>query len=241
MFRAASPPFVPTTTGPELSVVVPNGIQAGDIAYLWGGLNTGTATATDPPGWTLISGPIRAGSTISGWLWRKVLVGNEGGTTVTSTFSASGRRHGGMVVLTSGSIEPGVMTPWNDTTADRAISIPAFTPQAADAQVMVIAMSRYPTTNGTVTFPAGYTEVMEGITNYAVPNFSPAAAYKQLVGGPTAQPAQNGVYTQNASTIGWVFTHAPDAPAPPASLPAYWGLQLEVPAAVAARIAAAKR
>jgi hypothetical protein len=153
---------------------------------------------------------------LSGWLFSKVLVGTEGGTTITATLSASGRRHGGIVVLSSSSASAGILTPWNDTSADTAISLPAFTPLVADAQVYAISISRYGTTNGTVTYPAGYTKPLDAITAYAVPNFAVAVGYKELIGGPTAQAAEDGVYSQPASTIGWILTHAPDSVSAPA-------------------------
>lgn len=217
MTVVATSSYTPNTVGPSVPVVMPVGGQAGDVAFMWVGSNTGTATCTTPDGWTLVEGPVRIGSTLSGWLFSKTLDGTEGGTTVTATLSAGGKRHAGIVVMRS-TATTYTATSWSDSSADSVLSIPAFTPAVDAAQVVVVTLSRYLTAVGEVSaLPAGYTEDMEAVTAHGtLPEFGVMAAHKTLGAGTlnVAQPAEDGTYSQPASTIGWVITIASDSPEP---------------------------
>ena len=205
------------------SWTVPPAAQAGDVAVIAVGMNTGTGVFATPTGWTPIGVPLVSGANHTTQLFGKKLVTADLGTTITSTVSiAAGKIHGGGIVV-RGAI--GVPTEHyattTDTTTGATVVGPSLTTDSENNLIATVAMIRNTTTTsakGTSTVSAAYTERTDtGTANAIAPNFTATWATRDTVAAsPGAVTGATFTSSDTASTGHvWAVAFEPVSNVPP--------------------------
>lgn len=204
-----------TSTATSMSVVLPPGIQTGDIGYLLVSRDGTPVTPHPTPtitGWgTPIEAPTPVGS-ITTWLFRKAMAPADSGATVTFTVEALSRLTMTAVIVAGGTTTGEVRSVLTDGSADLGLDLPGLTPGSANNLLVALAALRYATsTDPSVTPPAEWTELQdhdEGRT--AVINFGGWAGYRTLSGqSGVAQPAVTATTTHNETDAAFTIAIPP--------------------------------
>lgn len=165
------------------TIVVPADAVAGDYARLAVSCTVAGATLTTPAGWTVLAGPTVQGTNIVGYLLGKTLAAGDIGSTLTLTFSGSGKITSQMDVFSG--VDPAgliVAAPVIESSSDTTTTLPTLAGVPADAVVSIAFVGRV--SSGTppdLTPPAGYSQSANSrhvTTAASSSNLSTEALYK---------------------------------------------------------------
>lgn len=204
---AAAHPDLATSVA-AFSVGIPTAARvAGNLAIVSAGMNSGSATAPTPAGWTLLQGPIYTSTVHVTYLWAKILDGTE--TIFTTTFTVAAKLHGAIVVL-SGAKMPVASRAVNinDSTTGTTVAAASVTTVSADNVLVAMALIRGTTAVAKMssTVSSGWQERLDnGTASTTAPNFIAPVATKAAptIGaqtGPTWTPSDT-LSTGQAYTI----------------------------------------
>jgi hypothetical protein len=119
----------------SLSITIPAGAAAGQVAVLTVNNSSSTNTLTTPTGWAVQSGPDVVGTNSATWLFTKTLVSGDPGSSVSLAFGAAARVTADMAVY-SGVTVTGVQVGLNsESTATATPTLPSLTGVPAGAAV----------------------------------------------------------------------------------------------------------
>jgi len=205
------------------SWTIPPAAQAGDVAVIAVGLNTGTGVFPAPTGWTAIGPTLVTGANHTTQLFGKKLVAADLGTAVTTTVPVgAGKIHGGGIVV-RGAIGVPIehFATATDTTTGATIAGPTLTTDSANNLVINVAMIRNTTTTtakATANVSAGYTKRTDtGTANPVAPNFTASFATRDAVAAaPGAVTGATFTSSDTASTGHvWALAFEPVSNVPP--------------------------
>lgn len=201
-----------SASGTVATASLPAGIQAGDEAYVAFSINGGTSvTITSPPsGWSLEAGPINLGNVNQTYLYKKTLTGSE--TTVSATWSQTGRWTVGGAVISGAALGPDSRTVITETTSDTTCGLPNYTPAVSSCYAVGIVSGQQGTGALSMTTPpAGWTNIGEYQTSVSGLHKDMVILGKQLGAGTggNSQTGGNGVWSAAATQVGWIITVAP--------------------------------
>lgn len=229
--RVATPAMDGLTSQPgPFTWAIPPAAQAGDVALVASGSNTGAATAPTPAGWTLLDGPRYITSNHGVYLWGKVLAAGDLGGSFDTVWTNGGKLHGGGIVLAGAAGLPaaGSVAYWSDTTDAATVQAGSVTTPDANDIVVGVGLFRLPIAVEAqlITIDAGGTVDARGRTNNsAVPNFEAVFSHRTAL-IPAAGTVVNGpLYTAGGTDTmrgqGWVVAISPaTVPLPNASFTA---------------------
>lgn len=187
------------TTVSSVTLTVPSGAAAGDVAVLT--VNTGsTRTLTTPTGWTVQDdSPISGGS--GNWLLTRVLGSSDAGSTVKLTFSDGGRVAASMRVW-AGVTLSGLSLQSVSVKSVSSFAVPSTSvPAGAVFDVSLLTMTSAASAPS-VTIPSGYTLANSVATTISSsPNLTGYAAY-QL---PGSSSTLAGSFTTSVASTGVVY------------------------------------
>jgi len=197
------------TTGTNTaSIVIPATAQAGDIAVVHLGINSGSITATTPTGWTRQFGPDSTTTANSGYLYYKQLVAGDVGATLNFALTSSVRWSLLIDVISGGTLTGLIAGNTVASSAESSSLVPTLANVPAGAYVNVSIERRIGSGAAIdVTLPSGYTDDgdLAQSTAGSGANFTMVSCHKipstlGTVGGETI--------TYNASNPGTVYAVA---------------------------------
>lgn len=204
------------------SWAIPSAAQAGDVAVIAVGMNTGSGVFPAPTGWTAIGAPLVTSANHTTQLFGKKLVAADLGGTVTTTVPiGAGKIHGGGIVVRGTNIPTEHFVSATDTTTGATVTGPSITTDSGDNLIATVGMIRNTTTTsvkGTATVSAGWTERTDtGTANAIAPNFTASWATRDAIAAsPGAVTGATFTSSDTASTGHvWAVAFEPVSNVPP--------------------------
>jgi RHS repeat-associated protein len=209
IFQVGATKAALTTAGTSITVVVPEGVQQGDLLLAMFAL--GNSADTTPTGWTAANANFTNGTTRYR-LYDRIATATEPAS-YTFTISASGIHIASITALRNTAISAPAVTTAKNTSVD--ITAPTITPASGDSAITVFAGQAVGDTNGgsVFDFPTPFTKTFEATSGTSL---SAAAALRVLAGAAGVATGSITVTSQTgAGSAAWGAITAAIAPANP--------------------------
>jgi hypothetical protein len=127
-----------STSGTTTAVPMPTAMVAGNVAYVMIASVGNSPTPTAPSGWSLLAS-FSPGTTLTTYLYRKVAVSGDVGSTPTWTWSSSGRNLGASVAYSGvdTTVTANTSQVWTHDVANAPIAAPSLAANAGDWLVTI--------------------------------------------------------------------------------------------------------
>lgn len=230
-YKSAASNTSGTGSSSSVSVVLPSGLNDGDVAYLVQTTNTGTDRGgpdSADPNWALQDSSVSA-TVLMSKVYRKELTAAESGTTVSWTLTNSQKWTVSVVVVQDDGGIDVIGTAWTSGASSTTWQLNAITPLTDDCLLVGLHAWRVNVTGTTTqTPPSNWTERVEASVNAsASPTNASGINTREITGGAGVSVPQvtDGGYDQSATNHISIVLAIKPVP-PPAAGYVGWGVKL---------------